>query len=457
MNLHALVGLLCLNLWLMTVGASVLFLVRGWGAWSELGRLAGLAYMLGTAVMGIAWVWELTIGIDLSLWTIFGTGLVLLAVSFAAGRRLGRRLPPLSRPRPIRGPSVAAAAFGAVAIVYFEAMFRAGRLTPLYEFDAWSFWVPKAKAIYAFGGLDHQFFHDLPGQSYPPLLPALEAAAFHFMGSPDVVTLHLQFWFLLVGFVAALVGLLCVRVPAVALWPPLLLVLLTPFVVERALQPQADFLLGELFALAALLVGLWLLERAGWQLAAAGFLLAAAMLTKREGYLFAGVVVGAALVASAREVRRRWPVLILVSAAALLATIPWRVLLVTQDLRRGGPEAGGAGLLSHTDRAWPSLRLAVTTLFDFHLWLIVAPVVLAAVTLAFVASERVFATYALALYTLGIVGFTWITWSFPDLPITENPALNPIARVTGSLILVSAVIVPILLRDFVGRPTRAPT
>ena len=42
---------------------------------------------------------------------------------------------------------------------------------------------------------------ELPEQSYPPLVPALEAAAFHFMGAPDVVTLHLQFWFLLVGFV----------------------------------------------------------------------------------------------------------------------------------------------------------------------------------------------------------------------------------------------------------------
>jgi hypothetical protein len=452
MSLHALVGLLGLNLWLLIVGAGLLFLVRGWRSWAELGRLAGLAYMLGTAIMGVAWVWELTVGIDLSLWTIFGTGLVLLVASFAAGWRLGRRLPPPSRFKSMRGPSVVAAAFGAVAIVYFEAMFRAGRLTPLYEFDAWSTWVPKAKAIYAFGGLDHQFFHDLPAQSYPPLVPALEAAAFHFMGSADVVSLHLQFWFLLVGFVAAVVGLLCVRVPAVALWPPLLLVLLTPFVVQRALQPQADFLLGEFFALAALFVGLWLLERAGWQLATAGLLLAAAMSTKREGYLFAGIVVGAALLASVRELRRRWPILILVSAAAVLATVPWRLLLVAQDLRRGGPEAGGvAGLLAHADRAWPSLRLALATLFDFHLWLIVAPVVLAALTLAFVANDRVFATYALALYTLGIFGFTWITWSFPSLPITENPALNPIGRVTGSLILASGALVPLLLRDLVGR------
>jgi hypothetical protein len=453
LTVHALAGLLGLNLWALTVGAGVLFLVRGWSSWGEFGRLAGLAYMLGIAALGIAWVWELTIGIPISLATIFGTGGVLLLVSATGGRCLRRRLPPLPRPR-ATAPSLTTALFVGLAIVYFQAMFRAGRLTPLYEFDAWSFWIPKAKAIYYFGGLDHQFFHDLPGQSYPPLLPALEAAAFHFMGSPDVVSLHLQFWFLLVGFVAAAVGLLAVRVPAVVLWPPVLLVLVTPYVIQRALQPQADFLLDELFALAALLVGLWLLERAGWQLAAAGILLAGAMSTKREGYLLAAVVLAAALLASVRDARATWPSLILVSALAFAATIPWRVLLVVRHLGRGGPEAGGAGLLSNADRAWPSLELALSTVFDFRFWLVVAPVALVAIALSFLAGGRLFSTFALLLYALAIAGFTWITWSFPDLPITKNAAVNPIARLTASVILVSAVLVPMLLRNLVG-PQRA--
>ena len=60
----------------------------------------------------------------------------------------------------------------------------ARRASPgLYWFDAWSFWVPKAKAIYFFGGLDEEFFTELPGASYPLLVPVLDAAAFHAMGA----------------------------------------------------------------------------------------------------------------------------------------------------------------------------------------------------------------------------------------------------------------------------------
>ena len=83
---------------------------------------------------------------------------------------------------------------------------RGAALGPL-RWDAWSFWVPKAKAIYFFGELDEQFFTELPGASYPPLVPVLDAAAFHVMGGPDVVTLHAQYWLLGVGFVWALAGL----------------------------------------------------------------------------------------------------------------------------------------------------------------------------------------------------------------------------------------------------------
>ena len=145
----------------------------------------------------------------------------------------------------------------------------------------------QAKAIYYFGGFDQQFFRELINQAYPPLVPVLEGAAFHFMGAPDVVTLHLQFWFLLVGFVGAVVGLLSGRVSPVFVWPPLLLMLVAPHVGGHFYQPTADFLLDELFAIAALLIALWLIDRKEWQLVAAGLLLAAVMSTKREGYAFA--------------------------------------------------------------------------------------------------------------------------------------------------------------------------
>lgn len=443
MNAHSIAGIVALNLFLLVVGIAVLFAIRGWESWNDVLRLSGFAYMLGVAAMGLLFVLELVVGLDLSLAAILVTGGTLVAVGVVSGRALGRRLPRAGIV--LAGVSLPAALFGALAIVYSEALFRSGRLAGLYEFDGWAFWVPKAKAIYFFGGLDHQFFKDLPGPSYPPLVPALEAAAFRFMGSPDEVTLHLQFWFVFVGFVAALVGLLSPRVPAYLLWPPILLLLVAPHVLGYVLQAQGDFLLDELFAVSALLVGLWLVERQPWQLAGMMLLLGAAMSTKREGYLLAFCVVFAALLASWRRARVLWPRILLASGAAIALTIPWRVLLAVRDLPRGGAEAGGSGLFDHADRAWPSLRLAVSTMFDFDIWLVVAPLAALAVVAALVTGARELATYVSLLFVLAIAAFTWVTWAFPSLPITKEAALNPIVRLTGSLALASTALVPLLL------------
>jgi hypothetical protein len=446
LSLGAILGLLALNLWLFVVGVCVLFGLRGWNSWVEFGRLSGLAYMCGVGSLGIMWVWQLTVSIDMSLATIFGSGVIIAVAAVLVGLRLGRRLPP--RPTVRKPPlqlSLIAALFGGLAGVYLEAQFRAGRLAGLYEFDAWSFWVPKAQAIYYFGGLDGRFFHDLAGQSYPPLVPALEAAAFHFMGAADEVTLHLQFWFLLLGFVGAVVGLLSSRVPPFLLWPFLLLVLVTPHVVDHALQPQADFLLDEFFGLAALLLALWLKDRSNWELGGAALFLAGAMLTKREGYVLAACALLAALIVTRPHARGLWPRLGAVGLVAGAATVPWRVLLGVRDLEGGGPEAGGLGLLAHAERAWPSLRLALSTLFDFHVWLVLAPLLVFAILAGFMRGDRQFSGYAALLSLLCVGAFTWSTWAFPSLPITKAASLNPIVRFTGSLALAATWLIPLLL------------
>ena len=343
MTVRAIGGLLLLNGFLLAVGVAALFAVRGWRTWGELARLVGLAYLLGVAASGVVWVLELVFGIPFTRLTTLLTGVVLIVVSVGVGRRLGRRLPPASRRPALPRLSLVTAVFVAVAVVVFEALFRAGRLRGLYEYDAWAFWVPKAKAIFFFHGLDEHFFTTLPGPSYPPLVPALEASALQFMGGADVVSLHLQFWFLLVGFFTAVIGLLAPRVPPLLLWPPALLVLVSPQVIGRVLQPQGDMLLDELVAAAALLVALWLLDRESWQLVAATILLAGGMLTKREGFLLAACIVGAAMVASVRDVRRSWPKLALVGVVAFLPSIPWRIWFETRGLPSDAPEAGGSG------------------------------------------------------------------------------------------------------------------
>jgi hypothetical protein len=446
LSLRAISGVVGLNLWLLAVGNALLFALRGWRSWSQVGRLLGLGYMLGVAGLGTVWVWQLTLGIDLTIASILLAGFLLAAVATVVGVSLGRPRPARSlvRFRPPRTTFVSAV-FGGLTLVYLEALFRGGRLAGLYEFDAWFFWVPKAKAIYTFGDLDLQFFRDLPNPAYPPLLPALEAAAFHFMGSMDVVTLHLQFWFLLVGFVAAVAGVLAGRVPPLLIWVPLLLVLVTPNVVATALYPQADVLLDELFALAALLTALWLIDRAQWMVAATVPLLGAAMLTKREGFMFAACLTTAALLVTAREARATWTKLTAVALGAVAVTVPWWVFLDVQNLGSRGSETGGRDALAHFERAWPSLRLALSTLFDFGIWLFVVPLLVLAIAAALASGARRLPIYAAFLSLLCVAGLTWSTWAFPSFPFTKDPALNPIVRVSGGLVLAGAVLVPLLL------------
>src|SRR5919204_1810864 len=133
MTLHALAGLLALNAWLWTIGAAVLFALRGWRSWSELARLTGFVYMLGVATNGSLWVWELVAGIPLSWPVIVVTGIAVAGASVVVGvARFGHRLPP--RPRhPSMRVRWTSAIFVALAALYAEALFRTARLTGLYE------------------------------------------------------------------------------------------------------------------------------------------------------------------------------------------------------------------------------------------------------------------------------------------------------------------------------------
>lgn len=445
MTVRALVGLALLNAFVLGVGVAVLWSLRGWRSLADFARLSGLAYMLGVALLGVALSVELVLGIPFSFATIVLTGVGLAVASIVLRRALGPTDPAPERAGG-RGLGAVGAVFGLLVVVYLEALFRAGRLAGLSAWDAWAFWVPKAKAIYFFGGLDEQFFRELANPTYPPLLPALEASAFHFMGSADVITLHLQFWFFACGFAAAVAGLLAPRVPGLILWPFLLIVLVAPRVVGRNLDPQADFLLDYFFALAALLVVLWLLDRQPWRLVAASLFLGAAMLTKREGLMLAACVVAAALVASWRDRRYAWPRLTLAAACGVAVTVPWRIWFSSRELSGELPAAGLLGLLDHLDRAWPALKSVLGTVFDYDLWLVVPTLACVAVVLAFVAGARVVPTFALVLYGSLIAGFTWVLWSFTELelPFVQDEGVNPIVRLTGSLVILSGALLPLL-------------
>jgi hypothetical protein len=445
-TLRAILGLAGLNGAYAVLGTALLWAIRGLPRWSDVLRLAGLGYLLGLASFGVVWTQLLVVGVPLDGRTLV-LSLVLGTAAAAGAAVLLRRERPHGLGDPARHAStggVLVTAVGiALAALLLEAMFRSARLQSLQAYDAWAFWVPKAKAIYYFGGLDHQLFTTLANPTYPPVVPILDAAAFHAMGSADVSSFHLQYWFLVVGATAAVAGCLYRHVPAWLLWPSLLLVLTVPRMASGLLVPQADVLVDVLFVVGVLLLVLWLRDARGWRLAAVAVLFAGAGLTKREGLLFAAAALGVGLAASFGRRRAVWPRLLAVAALVAVAALPWRLWYARQGIGGEAPSDAGAG--GSVDRMLDALRLSFDVLFDTTLWSVVPIVALVAVGAAFVWGDRRVAAYLAAVLALVFLGGAWVTYAFRELPITADESLNPIVRYTGAIVLLAAVATPLLL------------
>ncbi len=448
MTLRAIAGLGGLNLLVLLVGSAGLW---GFGAvrrWTDFVRLAGVAYLLGLAACMVTLTLQLVVGVPI----VAATGLLTLVGLGAGGLVLGwrRRVGTPARRQSSLLPRLTLLGAMSVAGVaaYYAGLFRAARLqSTLGEWDGWWFWVPKAKAIYYFGDLDPDLLVFLANQSYPPGLPAFHALAFHAMGSPDDVTLHLQYWIYAVGFTAALAGLLATRVRQNILLPLLLPLLLTPSFVNRSTTTYADLPLGYLVAVAAVLVYLWLHERRGWQLVVATVLLSGAAVTKREGLLLAACVVLAGLAASWSTRRSAWPRLLASGLVVSALAVPWVLWRVGQGLHGDAPSAGPLGGFDDSERAWPTVRLVVATLVDNEFWLLVPAVALVATALVLAVRAWSGAIYTLTFTCLAAAVSTWAIWSVPTFPLSQDDSVNPIVRLTGTSVLVLAALTPLLLES----------
>lgn len=453
MTLQALGGLAVLNLLFLAAGSSVLWLVRGVGSWTELLRLGGLAYLVGVAGIGGSWALLLIAGVRFSLALVVG---LPLAVALAAGVLARRRAP---RRAAVAEPgsqwSLVVSTVGiAAAGVLLLGFFRAARLSGLYWWDAWSFWIPKATSIYLLGEIDPGFFEELPGAAYPPLVPVLDAAAFHLMGSADVVTLHVQFWFLAVGFVWALAGLLVERAPAWIVWPFVLALLVAPRIGERFRVTEADLFLDYLFVIASVLVLYWIVERERWQLVAATVLMSGMVLTKREGLLLAALLVATAALVCGRQWRATWPALLGSALVVAAVAAPWRIWYTIHGVGEETPTDGLAPT-DNVDRLWPSLELAFDVLLSSEYWSVLVPVTIGALILAAAARAYRPVVFFGTLVLLVTLAGGWITWAIPELEITQDFGANPIVRYMGAAALLCAAASPLLLaaawRSVTGR------
>ena len=421
--------------------------MRGWRWWTELARLAGVAYFLGLAGLMVVTMLELVLGIPFGRATILANSVLLVVLGVLVGRRRGFAAPGL-RPPGWRFPriSLVAAAFAAGIVVYFEALVRAERLAGVArEWDSWANWLPKSRSLYLSGHLDLDFMALVPQlPSYPPGPTIIQASAFHAMGSADAATLHLQYWFLAVGFVAAVVGFLSGRVRHAILLPALLALLVAPSLLDWITTVYADIPLGYFVALAGLLLILWIEEREPWHLAAATLLLSGAMLMKREGMLFAACVLLAGLVASFADRRQLWRRLFLAGLVAFALVLPWRIWIAAHDLPAAGYDTGYVGVVSDVDRLWSALDISVRTLFHRDLWSFVPVVAVAAILLALLAGAWRLSSYAVTLFVAGAAAVTWVLWVNHGLALVHEDWA--IRRLMGTTVLALAVLTPLLLQ-----------
>jgi hypothetical protein len=371
----------------------------------------------------------------------------LAAIALSIRQRVpGRRLRLVGESRPWSSVAVAAAAI--VFVQLAALLWRTATQGAPLQWDAWAFWLPKARSIFEFGGLDTGVggFTSFASPSYPPLVPALDASVFAFTGNSQASPLAVQEWLIAVAFFGALWSLLAVRVRPAILWPCLALLASLPNFTAMVGSSLGDEPLMLLLGLGSACAALWLLERDARYAALAAIFLAAAALAKNEG-MPPALVLGLTMVAVARGRRRLAPTLVLL--APLAAYAPWRIWIRSQglpvstdyrlsDLLHPGLLGDRIGRLSYAAHALP------VHLFSRQQWLIAVPLMLIA---ALLAARRRPALSLLALASVGTVvaGLLAVYW-IGSRPVTWY-VLTSVDRVLASAVVMSVVFLPLLLGE----------
>ena len=202
-------------------------------------------------------------------------------------------------------------------------------------------------------------------------------------------------------------------------------------------------LVDFLFVVGALLLALWCRDGRVWRLAAVAVLFAGAGLTKREGLLFAA---SALVIAFAVSLARRsvsWGHLLAVAALVGAAALPWRLWYRSHGI--GGEAPTDVGVGGSVGRIGDALRLSFDVFFDTTRWSVLPIVALIAVAAALVWGDRRVAGFLAAVLGVVFLGGAWVTYSYRDVPITADEALNPIVRYTGAIVLLAAASMPLVL------------
>ena len=421
-------------------------------------RHTGLALVVGWAAVGVVESWALVAGAPLSRWIV-----TLICLALAAAGVLGGRRIPAFRLRVVResGPALWVALVGAaVVLVQLVAILaRAATQGAPLQWDAWAFWLPKARSIVAFGGLDTGMggFTSFASPGYPPLVPALQASAFAFTGNTQASPLAVQEWVIAVAFFGALWSLLAVRVRPLILWPCLALLASLPNFTALIGSSLGDEPLMLLLGLGSACAALWILERDDRYAALAAIFLAAGALAKNEGIPPALVLGSTMLVVALTRSPKRLLAPALVLLAPLAAFAPWLIwmrvhkLPASADYRLSDLVHPGR-LVDRLHRLSHAVDVLPAHVFSRQQWLIAVPLMLAA---ALLAAPRRPALSFLALASVGSVlaGLVAVYWiGVPTVDWYVNASAD---RVIASAVVMSVVFLPLLLGE-ASRPDPPP-
>ncbi len=426
-------GLLLANVCFLAAGVGVTSLAGWWRGARSLPGALGVSYLCGVAAFGVTAQFLYVLGASMARWQVLAVCAVFAAGAVRGLARHGGAPPaPTTAWRRLFWPLAAMLALLAVDLWY----------QPLWAYDAWTFWTPKAHALFALNGLAAGWFAqaDLLNRDYPLLLPSVEAAGFRFTGY-ETRLLDLQSWVFFVAFLRAVYEILRPRASPLLLWATLVLLVVAPSVADQLASAEADIPVAAFFGVAGLCAWLWLVEGSGPALLLAAVLSAGAAATKVEGLVFT-VALFASLAVVSGIGRPRQAVAPAVAGVAAVGAglLPWRIWIAhhgIHDQASFGRVTDVSFLAHHAVRAPIAAGYMLVKAFDPRAWLLVLPFALVLLwtgrgrprrELAFVASTVL----------IGFLGLLVAYWTTP-FPFHYHLAVSARRIITGLVFFLAAV------------------
>jgi hypothetical protein len=436
-------------------------------------RLIGLAYLTGWASTGLIAVCALILGLGESLPLL----VALVAVQIAVCLWLGRKAMPLEAPAVEQSRHPAAMVVSWISLVVIaasalSAIVVASRVEwdSSQDGDAFAFWLPHAEIVYRAHGLDAGLLKLFQHPEYPPLTAASDAMTFFFAGLHPSL-LETQRTVLGIALLLTLVALLGRFVPRWIALPFVAALSAVPWFWVRLDSLLVDAPLSYLVVAAAATGFIWLHERRSCWLVLAWLFMAAASLTKLEGFFFSLVLaLTIAVAALVRSRRRPLPVLSLLAAPFSIA-LWWAWLGAHGMTTANKTDYHLTDLLdfhylsTHTFRLEDGLHAIRVALVKVtgeglggwgsgHLggWILVLPWVIVAVLLA--RRYPVLVVAVAAWLVLSIVGLA-VIYFIGRLPIEHYLGLT-LDRITPTFVMVAGVLITLLLGLGLGGGRREP-